>query len=75
MTVRAHWAVKDSLHWVLDVNMGEDRLRNRKDNGPENLATMRKLARLADGGRVTSMRGRKPAGTTGTPTIGRPVHS
>lgn len=43
-TVRAHWAVENSLHWVLDVTMGEDSLRNRKDNGPENLALMRKLA-------------------------------
>ena len=40
-TVRAHWAVENSLHWVLDVTMGEDSLRNRKDNGPENLALMR----------------------------------
>lgn len=66
-TVRAHWAVENSLHWVLDVTMGEDGLRNRKDNGPENLAMMRKLAlnlaRLTDGGRVTSMRGKlKKAG-------------
>ena len=43
-TARAHWAVENSLHWVLDVTMGEDSLRNRKDNGPENLALMRKLA-------------------------------
>ena len=66
-TVRAHRAVENPLHWVLDVTMGEDGLRNRKDNGPENLAMMRKLAlnlaRLTDGGRVTSMRGKlKKAG-------------
>ena len=66
-TVRSHWAVENSLHWVLDVTMGEDGLRNRKDNGPENLALMRKLAlnlaRLTDGGRVKSMRGKlKKAG-------------
>ena len=66
-TVRSHWAVENSLHWVLDVTMGEDGLRNRRDNGPENLALMRKLAlnlaRLTDGGRVKSMRGKlKKAG-------------
>ena len=66
-TVRSHWAVENSLHWVLDVTMGDDGLRNRKDNGPENLAMMRKLAlnlaRLTDGGRATSMRGKlKKAG-------------
>jgi predicted transposase YbfD/YdcC len=32
------------LHWVLDVGFDEDRARNRKDHGPENLAILRKLA-------------------------------
>ncbi|HEV7368349.1 ISAs1 family transposase, partial [Arenibaculum sp.] len=41
---RAHWAIENSLHWVLDVTFDEDRARNRKDHGPENLATLRKLA-------------------------------
>ncbi len=41
--VRAHWAIENSLHWVLDVGFDEDRARNRRDNGPENLATLRKL--------------------------------
>ena len=41
--VRAHWAIENSLHWVLEVTFDEDRARNRKDNGPENLATLRKL--------------------------------
>jgi predicted transposase YbfD/YdcC len=30
--VRAHWAVENSLHWVLDVTMNEDQARNRFDN-------------------------------------------
>lgn len=41
---RAHWSVENGLHWVLDVVFDEDRARNRKDHGPENLATLRKLA-------------------------------
>jgi predicted transposase YbfD/YdcC len=41
---RAHWGIENQLHWVLDVVFDEDRARNRKDNGPENLAIMRKLA-------------------------------
>jgi hypothetical protein len=41
---RSHWAVENGLYWVLDVAFDEDRARNRKDNGPENLATLRKLA-------------------------------
>lgn len=42
--VRAHWRIENSLHWVLDVAFDEDRARNRSDHGPENLATLRKLA-------------------------------
>ena len=41
--VRAHWAIENSLHWVLDVTFDEDRARNRKDHGPENLAILRRL--------------------------------
>lgn len=42
--VRAHWRIENSLHWVLDVAFDEDCARNRRDNGPENLTTLRKLA-------------------------------
>lgn len=42
--VRTHWSIENRLHWVLDVVFDEDRARNRKDNGPENLALVRKLA-------------------------------
>ena len=41
---RAHWGVEKGLHWVLDVTMNEDRTRNRKDHGPENIALLRRLA-------------------------------
>jgi len=41
---RSHWAVENGLHWILDVTFDEDRARNRKDHGPENLTTLRKLA-------------------------------
>lgn len=41
---RSHWSIENGLHWVLDVVFDEDRARNRKDHGPENLATLRKLA-------------------------------
>ena len=43
-TVRAHWRIENSLHWVLDVGFDEDRARTRRDHGPENLTTLRKLA-------------------------------
>ncbi len=41
---RAHWAIENSLHWVLDVTMNEDAARNRTGNGPENFATLRRMA-------------------------------
>ena len=43
-TVRSHWAVENSLHWVLDVSMDEDRARNRKGNGAACLGVIRRLA-------------------------------
>ena len=42
--VRSHWAIENRLHWCLDVTMNEDRARNRKDNGPENLGVLRHMA-------------------------------
>jgi len=41
---RAHWGIENQLHWVLDVAFDEDAARSRKDNAPQNLALVRKLA-------------------------------
>jgi predicted transposase YbfD/YdcC len=41
---RDHWHVENRLHWRLDVVFAEDLARNRKDNGPENIALMRRIA-------------------------------
>ena len=41
---RSHWGIENRLHWVLDVHFAEDGNRTRKDNAPENLAILRKLA-------------------------------
>ena len=41
--VRGHWQIENNLHWQLDVLMAEDQTRNRKDNGPANLAALRRL--------------------------------
>jgi predicted transposase YbfD/YdcC len=42
--VRGHWAIENSLHWVLDVQCGEDRSRARAGHAAANLATLRRLA-------------------------------
>jgi predicted transposase YbfD/YdcC len=42
--VRGHWAIENNLHWQLDVLIREDDSRSRKDNGPANLAILRRLA-------------------------------
>jgi predicted transposase YbfD/YdcC len=41
---REHWGIENRLHWQLDVVLDEDMSRTRKDNGPENLAMLRRLA-------------------------------
>jgi predicted transposase YbfD/YdcC len=43
-SVRGHWGIENSLHWVLDVVFREDDCRVRKDHAPENLSTVRKVA-------------------------------
>jgi len=42
--IRSHWGIENSLHWVLDVTMGEDRSQVNSGNGPKNLAVMRHTA-------------------------------
>ncbi len=41
---RAHWAIENSLHWMLDVTFKEDDSRARLENAAENLNILRKQA-------------------------------
>lgn len=43
-SVRGHWGIENSLHWVLDVTFNEDQSRIRKDNGPDNFGLLRRFA-------------------------------
>ena len=42
--VRGHWAIENSLHWVLDVVFAEDQSRLRKGHGAHNMAVVRHFA-------------------------------
>ena len=41
--VRGHWEVENCVHWVLDVQLGEDGYVLRQTNAVQNLATLRVL--------------------------------
>ncbi len=43
-SVRSHWGIENSLHWILDVALKEDDCRIRKDNAPQNFAVLRQIA-------------------------------
>jgi predicted transposase YbfD/YdcC len=43
-SIRSHWGIENSLHWILDVALREDDCRIRKDNVPQNFAILRHIA-------------------------------
>jgi predicted transposase YbfD/YdcC len=62
-SVRAHWSIENSLHWVLDVSFNEDASRIRYDNSPANMAIIRHVAlntmRQCKPKRIRSLKGFK----------------
>ena len=63
--VRAHWAIENRLHWVLEVTFGDDQSRLRTGHGAKNMAVVRhfaiNLVRTANDKRSIKLR-RKRAG-------------
>ena len=43
-SVRTHWGIENSVHWVLDVAFGEDDSRVRQGNAAQNLSVLRRMA-------------------------------
>lgn len=41
---RTHWAIENSLHWVMDVTFREDEMRMRSANSPQNMIVLRNIA-------------------------------
>jgi len=44
LIVRSHWAVENSLHWVMDMVFRDDECRVRTDHAPANFTTIKHIA-------------------------------
>ncbi|KAF0117528.1 MAG: ybfL [Rhodospirillaceae bacterium] len=42
--IRSHWAIENSLHWVMDMIFRDDECRVRTENAPANFATIKHMA-------------------------------
>jgi len=42
--IRSHWAVENSLHWVMDMIFRDDECRVRTDHAPANFTTVKHMA-------------------------------
>src|SRR6266446_29914 len=42
--IRSHWAVENSLHWVMDMIFRDDECRIRTDHAPANFTTLKHIA-------------------------------
>lgn len=42
--VRSHWAIENSLHWVMDMVFRDDECRLRTDHAPANFTTIKHMA-------------------------------
>jgi len=42
--IRSHWAIENSLHWVMDMLFRDDECRVRTDQAPANFTTLKHMA-------------------------------
>lgn len=42
--IRSHWAIENSLHWVMDMVFRDDECRVRTENAPTNFTTIKHIA-------------------------------
>ena len=66
--VRSHWAIENSLHWVMDMIFRDDECRVRTDHAPANFTTIKHMAinllRNAPGKDPCASAAKSPLGTT-----------
>ena len=43
-SIRSHWRVENSLHWILDVAFNEDNSRKRAGNAAQNFSVLNRIA-------------------------------
>ncbi len=58
-SIRAHWGIENSLHWILDVAFNEDQSRIRIGHAAQNMNIIRKIALNTVKNNKTSKRGVK----------------
>jgi len=44
LMIRAHWAVENSLHWIMDMIFRDDECRIRTEHAPANFTTLKHMA-------------------------------
>ena len=61
--VRSHWAIENSLHWVMDMVFRDDESRVRTNHAPANFTTIKHMALnlLRRPAGKQSLRGRRKA--------------
>ena len=61
--VRSHWAIENSLHWVMDMVFRDDESRVRTEQAPANFTTIKHMALilLRRPAAKLSLRGRRKA--------------
>jgi len=43
-SIRDHWKIENSLHWILDVAFNEDRDRKRAGNAAQNFSVINRIS-------------------------------
>ena len=76
-SIRTHWRIENSVHWVSDVAFGEDDSRVRKGNAAQNLSVLCRLAlnmlkreTTSQGGRGSQTQARRMGWRLPTPGTG-----